>query len=211
MEESNEQTDRQEADDLESFAKSVIRRPTKGSWESLLAQHLIQSVNAPALQKLRLICEAAFMAEDKAKGLDMELLDVTYQVTTGLQQTKDKEWIWIPWPFDPSKNNYDRYIKPWRRQSTRYFRFNSTCHAESDDKEKRLHELKGNKAAEFFYWTDGIHLSGSTFQVLVSEFTRWALPRMMMVFSELSKLVDPELYQSILYAFSGRKQREETE
>ncbi len=42
-------------------------------------------------------------------------------------------------------------------------------------------------------------------QIKSLDFSRRALPKMMEVFAELSKLVDPELYQGVLYAFSGKK------
>jgi hypothetical protein len=36
------------------------------------------------------------------------------------------------------------------------------------------------------------------FQMLKTEFLRWAIPQVMTIFKQLSKLIDPDLYQQML-------------
>ena len=108
----SDQAGAEEEGGLEEFAKIALRRPMRGSWESLLCQHLVQSVNSDAPQKVRLICEGAYMAIDKAK-VDMGLIDRIYRVASALVNTKEEDFTHVAWPFPETQETYDLYIGPW--------------------------------------------------------------------------------------------------
>jgi hypothetical protein len=60
---------------FEEFASTALRLQRKGSFEQLLCQHLIVSVSSPLLEKVRLICETAFMVPKDKLSLDFEQVE----------------------------------------------------------------------------------------------------------------------------------------
>lgn len=186
-----------EDDGLTEFASKALHLHRKGSFESLLAQHLILSVPLEGLTKTRLVCEAYFMCPKEKLKVNGLLVQTIYDLTLGFQSTLDDEYgIYVSWPFKHTKENYERYIKPWRRQTQlSYVGGNSY-----DNEKKDAYLNKFDEIDQFFAITSdtniGLHANG--FQLLKTEFLLWAMPTMMGVFEELSRQVDPDLYKEML-------------
>lgn len=125
----NEQNE--EKEDFSKFVSGALRGPRKGTYEQLLCQHLISSVTANPLKKIKLTCEAAMMAEpEKAKGFNQEELETFFNVSNAFSsasQTKIDQigtrMYAIPWPFSNTEENYDRYIKPWHISASYFINF----------------------------------------------------------------------------------------
>jgi hypothetical protein len=186
-----------EDDGLTEFASKALHLHRKGSFESLLAQHLILSVPLEGLTKTRLICEAYYMCPKDKLKVDRTLVQTIYDLTLGFQSTLIEEYgILVSWPFQHTKENYERYVKPWRRKTELCY-----CGGNSYDNEKKDEYInKFDEVGKFFALTSdasiGLHPSG--FQLLKTEFLLWAMPIMMDVFEELSRQIDPDLYKEML-------------
>jgi len=57
----SEQENGETKDSFQEFTSQALRLRRRGSFENLLCQHLIMSVAADPMTKVRLICEAAWM------------------------------------------------------------------------------------------------------------------------------------------------------
>ena len=55
-----------------------------------------------------------------------------------------------------------------------------------------------NESKRFFLYTCVQDLPVGNFQMLKTEFLKWVIPQVMTVFEQLSKLIDPDLYQQML-------------
>ena len=183
-------------DSFEGFASQALRLTRKGSFEQLLAQHLIQSVSMDPLNKVRLVLEAAFMVPKDKLDLDLELAETVYLTTLGFLNTNiQSDYISVAWGFSLTKENYGRFIKPWHRGIPLSFYAFST--AEEEEKRERLKQAE-DEAEHFFLLTHGLNLYPTSFQCLKSEFLRWSIPITMQFFEKLSRLIDPDLYREML-------------
>jgi len=181
---------------FEKFASNALRLSRKGSFEQLLCQHLIVSVASSPLEKVRLICEAAFMVPKDKADLDFELAETIYLAALGFLNTNIQiDLISIAWGFELTSENYDRFVKPWHKGIP--LSFASSCTAETEEKRERLKQAK-DKAEHFFLLTHRLNLYPTSFQCLKSEFLRWSIPAAMEIFEKLSRLVDPDLYREML-------------
>jgi hypothetical protein len=191
LEESTEQ------DSFQDFASQALRLTRKGSFEQLLAQHLIQSVSMDPLNKVRLVLEAAFMVPKEKVSLDFELAETVYLTTLGFLNTNiQTDFISIAWGFSLTSENYDRFIKPWHKGIP--LSFAAFCTAEIEEKRERLKQAETNAAEYFFLLTHDLNLYPTSFQALKSEFLRWTIPIVMQFFEKLSRLIDPDLYKEML-------------
>jgi len=183
--------------EFEEFAARALRLHRKGSFESLLAQHLITSVPSDPLLKVRLILEAAYMIPADKLKTDINLVETIYTIALGFLNTSTpREYIYFAWPFISSDENFTRYIKPWYRIGSA-LSFCASVPVEEKEKEQRLAEAKGD-AEKFFLFTNQLGLHASSLQILKSQFLLWAIPIVMDIFEELSRLVDPDLYKEML-------------
>jgi len=188
--------DNDKSNSFQKFASQALRLQRKGSFEQLLAQHLIQSVSMDPLNKVRLVLEAAFMVPKDKVDLDFELAETIYLTTLGFLNTNIKsDYISIAWGFTLTKENYERFIKPWHRGIP--LGFSSWCKADSDEKHDRLKKAE-DEAEYFFLLTNNLNLAPTSFQCLKSEFLRWSIPIIMEFFEKLSRLIDPDLYREML-------------
>ncbi len=181
---------------FQDFASKALRLQRRGSYENLLAQHLIMCVAMDPMSKTRLICEASWMTNPEKIGLDMNRVETVYTVALSFLNTNPQtDLLSIAWGFSLTFENYERFIVPWRRQTS--LSFCSSCRAETEEKRERLSQAK-NDAERFYLMTYRLNLSISSFQTLKSEYLRWALPLGMEIFEKLSRLVDPDLYREML-------------
>jgi hypothetical protein len=191
-----EQENGQESGGFGEFASQALRLTRKGSFEQLLAQHLIQSVPMGPLDKVRLVLEAAFMVPKDKASLDFELAETVYLTTLGFLNTSlQGDFISVAWGFSLTKENYDRFIKPWHKGIP--LGFLAWSQSETDNKQETLRQAK-DYAEYFFLLTHDLNLFPTSFQALKSEFLRWSVPATMRIFEKLSRLVDPDLYREML-------------
>jgi len=192
MNEDNEKT----KDSFERFTSQALRLTRKGSFEQLLAQHLIQSVSMDPLNKVRLVLEAAFMVPKEKVSLDFELAETIYLTTLGFLNTNiQSDFISMAWGFSLTSENYGKFIKPWHHNIP--LSFAAGCQAETEEKRERLNSAK-DEAEHLFLLTHDLDLYPTSFQCLKSEFLRWSIPIVMEFFEKLSRLIDPDLYREML-------------
>ena len=191
----------EEKTELQNFASQALRLHRRGSFENLLCQHLIMGVAADPLTKVRLICEASWMVDSNKIGLDLNQIETVYTVALSFLNTNPQsEFLSIAWGFSLTLENYERFVAPWRRETSLFFR--TSCRAETEEKRKCLNRTKC-EAEEFYLMTHDLNLSSMSFHTLKSEFLRWALPLTMEVFEKLSRLVQPDLYKEMLQMMKG--------
>ena len=105
-----------ETEGVQGFLSRALRRKQPGSYEQFLCQHLIRSVAAEPLEKIRLVSEAAYMVPDTP--VDKSILESIYRVVISLTSTEvsirnQEHWGGsIPWNFELSDENYKRFIDP---------------------------------------------------------------------------------------------------
>lgn len=208
---------------FESFASEAIRGPRKGIYEHLLCQHLVSAVSSRPLRKIRLMCEATMMLPDpKSVEVDMNEIDIIYKVARAFQQSShykiaNVRYCFIPWPFEDTEENYNKYIAVWR-QDIRLRYYPIICpyvpiHQEEEYKRER--ERIEKEVGEFPFWKQDLwmtrkgQLTERSFDSLVSQFTAWALPKIQQTFVKVAKQVNPTLYHEILQSIQSPKVVEE--
>jgi hypothetical protein len=181
-------------DALASFASSALRRNKPGSYEQLLCQHLIKSVAAPPIEKIRLVSEAALLVQDN--DIDKELLEVLFKVVTSFIMTRQDirdPYLWhgaFSWSFQRSNEAYKRYVVPWFDHADGLF------HKEIKYSDLQKYDAMNWGGQKFFFVTQRLHIAG--LDVMESKFTAWAMPQIMTIFEKLSRLIDPDVYMDML-------------
>lgn len=117
--------------ELDKFTATTLRGPKRGVYEQLLAAKLISANRSKPLQRIRYISEAAWFAKEKAENLGMELVETLYKVSVALDSVeRDKHWdnrytyfmlYPVPWPFEKTQENFERYVKPWLKSFPNYY------------------------------------------------------------------------------------------
>jgi len=194
-------SENEENSGFQEFTSQALRLHRKGSFENLLCQHLVMAVAADPLTKIRLICEAGWMVDSNKNNLEMTQVEAIYSVALSFLNTKQVDgFLGIAWAFTLTRDNYNRFIKPWRRVTP--IGFSSYILAVTQERRKILKEAK-NEHERFYLLTSKFNLHVSSFQVLKSEFLRWALPLVMEIFEKLSRLVQPDLYKEMPQIMKG--------
>jgi len=184
-------TDKNDA--LESFASVALRRSRPGSYEQLLCQHLIAATVAPPIEKIRLVCEAAYMVPEPP--VDAETLETIYKVVTSFTSTQinihniSDDYHWpgqVAWAFTTDEENYEKMIKPWLPNLNRVYW------------SSRNPPFEENDPPHIKFWGITQHAHVSTLESLKARFTVWAMPATMAMFEALSKLVNPDTYMDML-------------
>jgi hypothetical protein len=130
-----------QGDSFQKFASQALRLQRKGSFEQLLAQHLIQSVSMDPLNKVRLVLEAAFIVPRDKLEIDWELAEAIYLATLGFLNTNIQgEFIAMAWGFRLTEDSFKRFIKPWHKDLP--LAFAAGCDAEIE-REQKNSEDKG--------------------------------------------------------------------
>jgi hypothetical protein len=196
-EETTEETSQtKEESDFETFTSSALRSHRKGSFETLLAQHLAVATPSDPLNKIRLVCEAAFMVPKDKLELDMKQVETVYMVCLSFLNATRPDII-MAFGFALNEESYVRFIKPWHEPGGVPMMFTSFCEADRQEKSEEVENAK--TAAEAFFLVTARHgLSSGSFAMLKAEFLRYAIPHAMETFEKISKLVDPDLYKELL-------------
>jgi len=179
------------------FASQALRLHRKGSFELLLSQHLAVAVPSDPMIKVRLVCEACWMVpEDKLK-LDMQQVEMIYLSCLSFLNTNTfkVDSVSIAFGFEQTEENFERFIKPWHKGVPLMFLYENQ--AERESKNQVLEKAEG-EAEKFFLYTTEFDLNLGSFQMLKTEFLRWAIPQCMEIFEKLSRLIDPDLYKEML-------------
>jgi hypothetical protein len=196
-----------EKEEFEDFASKALRLNRRGSFEQLLANHLILAVNAEVLHKLRLTLEAAYMVDHTKVKIDKEQLDTLYSLTLSFLGTNEKtDFISIAWAFTETEQNFSKYVKPWLQPVP--LSFSHDTEFMRQQKQKQLDE-SSTEWQRFFLITKELNLHQSSFNILKGLFLKWSLPQVMTIFEKLSKQVDPSIYQDVLAGIKGEKTKRE--
>lgn len=183
-------------DSFQKFTSQALRLQRKGSFEQLLAQHLIQSVSMDPLNKVRLVLEAAFIVPHDKLNIDFERAETIYLTTLGFLNTNIQgDYVSMAWGFSLDKESFERFIKPWHKGIS--LSFSAWCQSETQKKRENLEQAE-DEAEHFFLLTNWLNLAPTSFQCLKSEFLRWSIPITMEIFEKLSRLIDPDLYREML-------------
>lgn len=218
-EETNQKENARDKSGFEEFVSGTIRGPRKGIYSHLLCQHLISAVSSRPLRKIRLVCETVMMLPDpKSVGVDIDEIDVMYKVARAFQQTSHFKWenihyCYVPWPFEDSEENYERYIAVWRQNiEIRYYPlmvgYVPIWQEEKYERERERIEEAVDKMPLWrrtMYMTRKGNLSELSYNSLVSQFTAYALPKIQVVFAKIARQVDPGLYQQILQTMAQQE------
>lgn len=191
-----EETTKEESG-FEKFASQALRLHRKGSFELLLSQHLAVATPSDPLVKVRLTCESAWMVPQDKLKLDMQQVETIYLTCLSFLNTNTfkTDSVSMAFGFEQTEENYDRFIKPWHKGVPLVFLYGSQ--AERQSKNQVLDQAE-SEAKEFFLYTTDFDLSLGSFQMLKTEFLRWAIPQCMDIFEKLSRLIDPDLYKEML-------------
>lgn len=193
-----------EDESLARFTAQALRPPKqRGVYERIVAQRLVLSTSATPLKAVQLVTRAALMVpqEDLEElEIDRSLVDVLNTVANSLlnvskTHTRDDFRTHvickIGWPFTENEENFDKYIKPWRKGMLKHY----------PSMLRKKHDFSSYNGEYFFDATNwALCLSG--YNQLVSSFTRWAQPKVEEMTRKLSSLIDPETYDSMLETLS---------
>lgn len=198
----SEQDSGEKEGSFQEFTSQALRLHRKGSFETLLAQHLVVATPSDPMVKTRLVCEAAYMVPQGKLSIDMQQVERIYMVTLSLLNTNIFKFdsVHIAWGFEQTEENYQRFIAPWHRDIPLSFVYGTMAEAQS---KREVLKQAETEAEEFFLYTVDLDLSIGSFQMLKTEFLRWTIPLVMQVFEQLSKLVDPDLYKQMLQIMKG--------
>ena len=115
---------------LATFVSSAIRAPRAGVYEHLLSQFLAASVVVTdPLKRVKIVCEAALMipeGEREDLKIDYDRIQELNGVTNAFltrsmrksrygnpRQSLDVQVVSIPWGFELSEENYEKFISSW--------------------------------------------------------------------------------------------------
>lgn len=180
------------------FASQALRLHRKGSFELLLSQHLAVATPSDPLVKVRLTCESAWMVPKDSKiNLNMEQVETIYMTCLSFLNTNTfkVDSVSIAFGFEQTEENFERFIKPWHAGVPLMFLYENQ--AERESKNQVLEKAEG-EAEKFFLYTTEFDLNLGSFQMLKTEFLRYAIPQCMEIFEKLSRLIDPDLYKEML-------------
>ena len=189
--------------DFETFTSQALRLRQRGSFELLISQHLATATPADTLTKIRLVCESAYMVPTDKLQLDMKQVETLYMSTQAFLCSNIKnDFVTISWGFPQNEKNFKRFVKPWHRNIPLFFVYENDYEAKK--KIKLLNQAE-TEATKFFLFTDHLGLTIGSFQILKVQFLVWAIPKVMELFSKISKLIDPDLYKEMLAVLHPQK------
>jgi hypothetical protein len=200
------ENENEKEENLEEFASQALRLHRKGSFEFLLSQHLAYAVGAEPMQKVRLICEAAYMvpSEELEKAdVDQQLVETLYRVALSLSNSRvsPSGTVRCAWSFQHTRENFNQYIAPWIKNALCTI---AVVGRDSKQKEELMEQFEFDES--FWILTSDWEITLESFQILKAEFLSWALPKAMEIFEKLSRLVDPQIYREIVLKSKGEQE-----
>jgi hypothetical protein len=203
------------------FVASVIRAPRQGTYEQYFCQLLAQSVICTdPLKRVKIVTEAAWTIKEperKNLAIDYEIVSVLNAIANALlnpssQKCDLTEIVSIPWGFDLTEENWNKFIRPWMQGSANYYPvFLSYKHVVL---KKPVYTNCWPEVVKIIYepyWEWSFEssrcLSVQGFNTLRNAFIAWASPQAQNYLAELTSVVDPNTYRDVLglYSKPGRR------
>lgn len=191
--------------DLAQFGSRILRGPKGGVYERILAQHLIESINAEPLHAILHVARAAMMLPkedlDELKidpclvkvisFVVLKLIDRPVILDEGGQEFR------IDWSINNGEE-YEEYIKPWIKKDgySHYPQYKDGTYSEFSEAYK-----KARKTTLEYFLFSSYHLTEMGYATLCSDFITWALPHIQRMTEKLSQLIRPGTYAEILKLF----------
>jgi hypothetical protein len=222
---------RSEEEKLGEVAAFALRGPRKGVYQQLLAGSLIKAMRTDdSLKKVFNICMAAYTFKEKDK-LDMQLVDVCSKVCESFISTitERNQPIVVAWSFPQTEKNWEKYILPWQRTTLHFYpletpygkRYYPKRCVDRDPFESvgsinrrlRQHEETIRQVAlkisnlplhDSFETTAALTLT--SFNILKSEFSCWAIMKLADTQALIAEHVDPALFRE-MFEFSMRREQ----
>lgn len=164
--------------DLLDFSREKVRKRTQ-FFDILLAQHLLNSINAEPLKKIRLICEAHMLLSKPECIMDI------YKVAISLSQVDEKNRV--PWVCPKTEETFKTLIEPWLGDYMPDFNFVNDL--DKMIKLKKLYDENGNQFPKwkiFFKITSEYGVSDIGLNELKVNFIFYAMPKVMSLFSDIA-------------------------
>lgn len=194
--------------DLAKFGSRILRGPKGGVFERILAQHLIESINAQPLHAILHVTRAAMMLPKKdleELKIDPKLVKVISFVVLKvidrpMIQEEGSQEFRIDWSINNGED-YKKYINPWIRRTaySHYPQFKDGTCSEFAETYK-----KARKNTIEYFLLSSHYLTETGYATLCSDFITWALPHIQRITEKLSQLIQPGTYAEILKLF-GRQ------
>lgn len=219
----------------------ATRTQRKGIREQLLAQLLIKSnVLSDPLLKIESLTESAYLSKSQDK-IDMAVVEACSVVCRSLLNT-EKDYrapsrhptmIRVSWAFEETKENWEKYIKPWQRLSLSYYplftsytqrkyagfplssegmryddveRWEENRDEITDEVRKWLKKLRAD--SQFYEETNALYKV--SFTSLKGEFAHWAMTKLRPIEAVIAEEVNPEIYKDILELMRKEEPKKET-
>jgi len=219
-EEPNEDGEQSEELTDAEFISSVIRAPRQGAYEQFLCQLLAQSVICTdPLKRVKIVSEAAWTIKETERDkleIDYERVGVLNAVANALLNPSGQncdfwEVVSVPWGFDPTEENYKKFIAPWQRGTVNYFpallsRKHVVLRYGFSGNMPQVVRIITEPFWEWFFEASNC-LSAQGFSTLRNSFIAWASPQAQLTLAELTNAVDPNTYRDTigLYSRPGRR------
>lgn len=225
---------------FQAFASTATRTQRKGINEQLLAQLLIQSnTRSDPMQKIEALTEAAYATKSKDK-IDMNIIEACSVVCRSFINTekdyrapsRHPNMIRVSWAFEETRENWEKYIKPWQRLNLSYYplltsyvgKNYSSFPVTTDgvrpidiekweegrdfiqkEVSKWLKKLSADK--QFYEETDALYKV--SFTSLKGEFAQWAMKNLRAVQMTIAEEINPEIYRDVLELMKNSKPSKE--
>lgn len=174
---------------------------------SLPLMHASVSLNAEPVRKIRLLLEGALSRIRYCKGSD-ELKDQLvgiYKVANALDNAITVFGSsYIPWTFPKTKENYEKFVKPWLET------FPDIKFSNSLDRQIKLQKVAGKEEYEqFFIVTTQIGVSDVALREMKAQFASWAMPTVLESV-DIIITIDMKRLGGLILPISGEGEEEET-
>lgn len=164
------------------------------SLDVMVAKHLISSIAADPLRKIRLICEAFLM-----RHRDEEMENI-YAVATSLLSYDDQNRV--AWSFSQTEENFERFIKPWLIKLPDFLFYNSLDRQvkirklvrEEVDQEGNIKTIQKPTWEQFFVITSVIGVTDVALGEMRGMFVVYAMPIVMKRAGMLVEEIDPKAF-----------------
>lgn len=230
-----------EAEGFSHFASVATRTQRRGIREQLLTQLLIKSnVQSDPLLKIEALTEAAYLSKSADK-LDLAVIETCSVVCRSFINTEKDfhapahrpDLVIVSWAFQSTKENWEKYIKPWQHLTLTYYPLLTSYAAHNypgfplnndgmswDETKRWLKESeelckavmewheKLPDHSQFYGYTHAC--SRISFTSLKGEFAQWALSKLRPIEAVLAEEVNPEIYRDILELMRKERPSKET-
>ena len=192
-------------DSLESYTSQVIRGPEKSVRAMLLAEHMILSVTTTPLKSVLHIAQAASMFSDKdlkKLKIDPEEIDILLTMAMTIDDAVPYSKYGDPTPDSYSivahNIDFEKYFVPWVKSP--YYPHSRAYPASNIapgylEAMERADEGEDSREALIFSLRT---LMPSGYNVLKTEFCRWATPKAQRMAEKISSQVDAGTYGDVL-------------